>query len=61
MLDEVAVEDVGGVPIGDAPVVADPVEDEDIGPEPARELENSMKEANVEDVIEAEKLEEESG
>lgn len=43
------------VPIGDTPVVGDPVEDESIGPEPAREdnVESAMEDVNVEDVIEA--------
>ena len=50
------------VPVGDALRVVDPTEDESIGPEPAGEddVGSSNEDVNEEDVIEAERLGEES-
>jgi hypothetical protein len=49
------------LPIGSTPVVGDPTEGGGIGPEPMREdVESAIVDVNVKDVIEAERVEEES-
>jgi hypothetical protein len=50
------------VPIGNMLVVGDPVEGEGTGPEPTGEddVESAIVDVNVKDVIEAERVEEES-
>ena len=50
------------IPIEEVVVVGDPAEDESIGPDPTREndVESGMEDVIVEDVIETERLREES-